>query len=85
MGIVAKLGGMAGKAIARAYVGKGKKLYQKVGRKAGEMIGKSAARAIPIIGSFKKGGRVKKTGAYILHKGERVIPSGKCSCSHKNK
>jgi hypothetical protein len=26
-----------------------------------------------LIGSFKKGGRVKKTGAYKLHKGEQVI------------
>lgn len=25
-------------------------------------------------GSFKKGGMVKSTGAYKLHKGERVIP-----------
>jgi hypothetical protein len=29
------------------------------------------------IGSFKKGGKVKKTGTYKLHKGERVIPKGK--------
>lgn len=25
-------------------------------------------------GSFKRGGRVKKTGVYRLHKGERVVP-----------
>jgi len=32
-----------------------------------------------LLGSFKKGGKVKKTGAYILHKGERVVPpSGAC-------
>jgi hypothetical protein len=29
-----------------------------------------------ILGSFKKGGKVMKTGAYKLHKGETVIPSG---------
>lgn len=28
----------------------------------------------PILGSFKKGGKVKKTGLYKLHKGEKVIP-----------
>lgn len=28
-----------------------------------------------IQGSMKKGGTVKKTGAYILHKGEKVIPA----------
>jgi hypothetical protein len=27
----------------------------------------------PIRGSFKKGGKVKKTGNYKLHKGERVL------------
>jgi hypothetical protein len=25
-------------------------------------------------GSFKRGGRVKKTGVYKLHRGERVVP-----------
>lgn len=27
------------------------------------------------LGSFKKGGRVPKTGAYILHKDEKVVPA----------
>lgn len=27
-----------------------------------------------ILGSFKKGGKVKKTGNYKLHKGEEVKP-----------
>jgi hypothetical protein len=27
----------------------------------------------PLIGSKKKGGKVKRTGAYRLHKGERVL------------
>ena len=26
----------------------------------------------PILGSYKKGGKVKKTGLYMLHKGEKV-------------
>lgn len=32
---------------------------------------------------FKKGGKVKKTGIYKLHKGETVVPTGKngCKCS----
>lgn len=29
-----------------------------------------------ILGSFKRGGKVMKTGAYKLHKGETVIPTG---------
>jgi hypothetical protein len=28
------------------------------------------------LGSFKKGGKVKKTGLYKLHKGERVMRAG---------
>jgi hypothetical protein len=27
----------------------------------------------PMLGSFKKGGKVKKTGKYKLHKGEKVM------------
>jgi hypothetical protein len=32
-----------------------------------------------VIGSFKKGGKVKKTGLYKLHKGEEVLPKKKAS------
>lgn len=28
-----------------------------------------------LMGSMKKGGMVKKTGAYMLHAGERVVPA----------
>ena len=35
---------------------------------------KKAAMKIP---SLKKGGRVKKTGLHLLHKGEEVIPANK--------
>lgn len=34
-------------------------------------------------GSFKKGGKVKKTGNYTLHKGERVIPAHKADKQSK--
>lgn len=27
-----------------------------------------------LMGSMKNGGMVKKTGAYLLHKGEKVVP-----------
>jgi hypothetical protein len=39
-----------------------------------------------VIGSYRHGGRVKKTGLYHLHKGENVIPAGKrraSKASHK--
>jgi len=31
----------------------------------------------PPLKSFKKGGKVKKTGVYKLHKGEKVVPAKK--------
>lgn len=30
-----------------------------------------------ILGSLKKGGKVNKTGVYLLHKGEKVTPAKK--------
>lgn len=82
MAIVGKIGRYIGRKVAAAYVGKGKKLHQRIGRKVGGEIGRTMARSIPIIGSFKKGGKVHKTGAYLLHKGEKVIPTGRsCKCS----
>jgi hypothetical protein len=32
-----------------------------------------------VMGSFKKGGTVPKTGPYKLHKGEEVLPKGRAS------
>jgi hypothetical protein len=29
------------------------------------------------LGNLKEGGRIKKTGIYRLHRGERVIPAGR--------
>lgn len=43
-------------------------------------MGKAFGRAVtgkdiaPVKGSFKKGGKVKATGVYKLHKGEKVVP-----------
>lgn len=36
----------------------------------------------PILGSMKKGGKVKKTGVYKLHAGETVMAAGDCE-SHE--
>lgn len=38
-----------------------------------------------ILGSFRKGGRVKKTGTYKLHKGETVVPTKKRGRKAKGK
>lgn len=83
MGLVTKLGALAG-AGAGSYVGKkvGKAVGGKKGKNVGNYVGAvvgahlagGAARMIPVIGSFKKGGKVRRTGAYLLHKGEYVVP-----------
>lgn len=39
----------------------------------GPMPGPVRGYGRPLLGSFKKGGKVKKTGVYKLHKGERVM------------
>ena len=35
--------------------------------------------------SLKKGGKIKKTGIYRLHKGETVVPAGKATGKHLRK
>ena len=45
-------------------------------RLKGEEPGPGMVAWDAIQGNMKKGGTVKKTGAYILHKGEKVIPVG---------
>lgn len=37
----------------------------------------------PVLGSYKKGGKVKKTGLYKLHKGEKVVSAKKVKKSKK--
>ena len=56
-----KLGGLAGR--------KGAQAGANIGRVAGGLAG----GAFPL---FKKGGKVKKTGLAIVHKGEYVLPKG---------
>jgi hypothetical protein len=54
-----------------------------LGRYAYEKSGvRNVVHSIPIVGDiasifgFEKGGRVPKTGAYLAHQGELVVPSG---------
>jgi hypothetical protein len=37
------------------------------------------------LGSLRKGGRVKATGVYRLHSGERVIPAGRGNRRHASR
>lgn len=72
------MGEVVGGDLGKAVLGKIglKKHGEKWGKAVGGNIGGNLAAAIPIIGSMKKGGKVHKTGNYLLHKGERVIPAG---------
>lgn len=40
-------------------------------------MGSRAIANKTVLGSYKKGGKVKKTGLYKLHKGEKVIKAKK--------
>lgn len=39
-------------------------------------MGKAGVNKNKVLGSYKKGGKVKKTGLYKLHKGEKVLKKG---------
>ena len=71
------LGGAALGAITGSRVGFGKEgasFGQKYGSHLAEFGAKQLLKAFPILGSLKKGGKIHKTGAYLLHKGEIVVP-----------
>jgi hypothetical protein len=73
-----KVGEIVGGDLGKAVLGKIglKKHGEKWGKQLGGHIGGSLASAVPILGSMKKGGKVYKTGNYLLHKGETVVPAG---------
>jgi hypothetical protein len=69
------LSGYANEANAREKSGKRGLLRRKKKKAAPSDSGNTGSvGAGDVIGSFKKGGRVKKTGKYILHRGEHVVP-----------
>ncbi len=71
------LGGFAGNKLEK-YTGVG----AEEGRKSGEEIGAELGeKYLP----FKKGGRVKKNGKIIAHKGEFVLPKGVKPTTHQIK
>jgi hypothetical protein len=64
MGVLGNLlGQAAGHAIGRKFGNAG----------AGQSVGGAIGSALP---GFKKGGKVKKTGLALVHKGEYVLPKG---------
>lgn len=72
------LGGILGSRIG--FASEGAKLGTQYGGKIASYGVKKLIERMPLLGSFKKGGHVKKTGAYLLHKGEKVIPAHKKPC-----
>lgn len=80
MGIIARIvAGSVGSHIGRSIGRRVGSIFGKRGRKIGKglggLVGEHYAYNLPILGSFQRGGYVKKTGAYILHKGEHVVPN----------
>ncbi len=63
-----KIGGLAGGAFG-GFTGTG---AEEGGRIGGTIGGNLLEKLIP----FKKGGRVKRTGPILAHKGEFVLPAG---------
>lgn len=76
MGIIGeKLGSLLGRSIghfAGSKLGKYTGIGAQEGGSAGEDVGGKIGALLP----FKKGGRVKKTGPILAHKGEFVLPRG---------
>ena len=56
---------------------------QILGQKASRALGDKVVGAVSAIPSFKKGGKVKKTGLAHLHKGE-VVLNKKTTCALKH-
>lgn len=77
--VFGSLGGTGGKMIGSQIGRIGGKKGKQWGAKTGYKVGRAAGEAFgnAILGSLKKGGRIKKTGLYRLHKGELVVPAGK--------
>jgi len=71
------LGRFAGKKLGK-YTGIGEEHGGKLGHEIG---GSTGEHLIP----FKKGGRVKKNGKIIAHKGEFVLPRGVKPTTHQVK
>jgi len=66
------IGGIAGGALGQ---GLGQKYGGNIGGQAGKDIGRIAGGALGSLLPFSRGGKVKKTGPALLHKGEMVIPA----------
>lgn len=84
MSIFSKLFGRGNTALSKDTQAPLKSLMSSAPKTGGQM-GENARMKRELLGSFKKGGIVKKTGAYKLHKGEEVIPAKKREMAGKMK
>jgi hypothetical protein len=76
MGVYGEIfGPLAGELIG-TYAGKKLEKYTGMGSGAGGAAGKGIGTALGKLAKYKKGGRVKRTGKAIVHKGEYVLPRG---------
>lgn len=53
----------------------GKELSRAISGAASNQV--NMAGTVPLVGMYKKGGTVKKTGIALVHKGELIIPASK--------
>ena len=67
----AGLGEFLGKSLDKK-IGSGN-IAQEAGKNIGRVVGGAAGALLPL--PFAKGGKVKKTGPALLHKGELIIPA----------
>ena len=78
MGLLGSQIGGYGLSAAGEYAGRaidkklgGGNIAQEAGKNIGRVVGTAAGALLP----FRNGGKVKKTGPALLHKGEIVIPA----------
>ena len=70
-----KLGALLGRSIGN-FAGQKLGQYTGIGAREGAEAGMDIGADIGALLPFKKGGRVKKTGPILAHKGEFVLPKG---------
>ena len=71
MGVIGTAIGTYGGAGLGEFIGK--KYGGSIGQEAGKNIGRVAGGALGSLLPFRAGGKVKKTGPALLHKGEIVV------------
>ena len=59
----------------------GKELSRAISGAASNQV--KMAGTVPLVGMYKKGGTVKKTGIALVHKGELIIPASKAKSVKK--